>query len=558
MSTTPTPSSPPEADVGLRSKVAIYARVSSAGQLGRDGDDGGDGYSIPAQVQACTLEAERMGCEVEKAYVERAESARSDDRPVLQQMLRELPTLGVEYLIVHKVDRLARNRLDDALLYQKLVGMNVTLVSATEKIDHTPAGRLMHGMLATFAEYYSNNLSTEIKKGLRQKHAMGGTPGRPPIGYRPVGKLIEGREVRTVEVDPDRGPLVALAFELYATGNWSLSALTEHMRLQGLIARPTAKQGGKPLSRATLHATLKNPYYKGIVEYAGKRVVGRHEPLVSPETFDQVQAVLTAARQGGDRSHKHDHFLRGFLYCAECGGRLLYSQNTGNGGTYAYWFCTNRAVRKRKKTCHTGHYSVEQVERAVERLYKRLQISDADAQRIRDDVAAELEERHQIIHREAAKHRKRIEKITAHQAKLAQLFYDDLVSEDVLRSEQERLKDERAAAERLLDVVTIESEEVDGALTIALDRAANPARVYADGTPMERRILTGSFFQRIEIGPDQDATETVLTPVYEALKAWKADLGQPVQGSTLVDYRPPGLINLVYLSVKMVNIIKTL
>ena len=79
-------------------------------------------------------------------------------------MLRELPSLRVKYLIVHKVDRLARNRLDDATLYQKLVGMGIKLVSASENIDETPAGQLMHGMLATFAEYYSNNLATEIMK----------------------------------------------------------------------------------------------------------------------------------------------------------------------------------------------------------------------------------------------------------------------------------------------------------------------------------------------------------------------------------------------------------
>jgi DNA invertase Pin-like site-specific DNA recombinase len=98
-------------------------------------------------------------------------------------MLKELPALGVKYLIVHKVDRLARNRLDDATLYQRLVGMGIKLVSATENIDDTPAGQLMHGMLATFAEYYSNNLATEIVKGLTRKHEQGGTPFKPPIGY---------------------------------------------------------------------------------------------------------------------------------------------------------------------------------------------------------------------------------------------------------------------------------------------------------------------------------------------------------------------------------------
>jgi site-specific DNA recombinase len=216
-------------------RTAIYARVSSAGQLGRDEND--DGYSIPAQVQACERKALDLGATVERAYVERAESARSDDRPVLQQMLRELPALGVRYLIVHKIDRLARNRLDDARLYEYLVSHGITLVSASENIDATPAGRLMHGMLASFAEYYSNNLASEIKKGLDQKHQLGGTPFKPPVGYMPKRELIGARDVRTVVTDAERAPLVQLAFDLYATGEWGLHALAAHLEAPGSSLR---------------------------------------------------------------------------------------------------------------------------------------------------------------------------------------------------------------------------------------------------------------------------------------------------------------------------------
>lgn len=116
-------------------------------------------------------------------------------------MMSELPGLGVRYVIVHTVDRLARNRLDDATLYERFMGMNITLVSASENIEATPAGRLMHGMLAAFAEYYSNNLATEIKKGLHQKHQTGGTPFRPPIGYLPHRELIGNQDIRSVVVD---------------------------------------------------------------------------------------------------------------------------------------------------------------------------------------------------------------------------------------------------------------------------------------------------------------------------------------------------------------------
>src|SRR3954469_2156019 len=307
-------------------RAALYVRVSSTGQLGRDGDE--DGYSIPAQVQACKRKAADLGATVARAYIERAESARSDARPVLQQMLAELPALGVKYLIVHKVDRLARNRLDDATLYERLMGMGITLVSAAENIDATPAGRLMHGMLATFAEYYSNNLATEIKKGLTQKHLSGGTPFKPPLGYRAKRELVGNQDVRSVELDPERADLVRLAFELYATGDWPLHRLAAHLEELGLRSRPTPKRPAMPLRMTSVHKLLTNPYYHGVVEYQGRRVIGRHEPLVSRELFDTVQAQLAARAVAGDRPSKHKHYLRGSLYCAECGGRLLFTMNT--------------------------------------------------------------------------------------------------------------------------------------------------------------------------------------------------------------------------------------
>lgn len=97
----------------------------------------------------------------------------------------------------------------------------VTLVSATESIDQTPSGgMLVHGIMSSIAEFYSRNLATEVTKGLTQKVAQGGTPpGRAPIGYLNVRRTDDqGREIRTVEVDAERAPLIAWAFERYAEG----------------------------------------------------------------------------------------------------------------------------------------------------------------------------------------------------------------------------------------------------------------------------------------------------------------------------------------------------
>jgi site-specific DNA recombinase len=521
-----TPPQQPNPDTEPAETAAIYVRVSSTGQLGRDGDE--DGYSIPAQVEACTKEALSRGAEVAKVYIERAESAKSDDRPVLQYMLRELPTLRVKYLIVHKVDRLARNRLDDATLYQKLVGMGIKLVSASENIDETPAGQLMHGMLATFAEYYSNNLATEIMKGLRRKHEMGGTPFKPPIGYLSKRELIGAQDIRSVIVDPVRAPLVKLAFTLYSTGEWPLHRLAAHLEEQRLRSRGTRRYPERPLGANRINALLRNPYYIGTVAWNGQRYAGKHDRLIDEDTFDKVQELLTAANIKGERPQKHRHYLRGTVVCDECLGRLLYGRHRGRSGRqYEYFCCNNRAVRRRKTQCSSGHSPVPTVEEGVLALYRTLRLDPQVQEQIRTELRQELTDRTGLVEREAERHERALKAIEAKQEKLVQLFYKDLVSEDVFAAEQTKLKDERRAAKHLQATATAQLDDLQAALELALSRIETPYEVYRDGTEMERRIMNRAIFEHIQVGEEGHITGSTLTPVYDALSAWQPGLGRP-------------------------------
>jgi site-specific DNA recombinase len=514
-------------EVEFQEIAAIYARVSSSGQLGRGDDDDGDGYSIPAQVKACEREAELRGARVIKAYIERAESARSDDRPVLQKMLKELPALGVKYLIVHKVDRLARNRLDDAQLYERLVGMGIKLVSASENIDETPAGRLMHGMLATFAEYYSNNLASEIKKGLRQKHENGGTPFKAPVGYKSKRTLIGNQDIRTVVVDKERAKFVQEAFDLYATGDWTTRRLAEHLKRQGLRSRETPKVSSRPLRLTAIQEMLRNPYYVGIVVYCGKRVPGRHKRLIDPDTFDKVQALLSARSMSGDRPHKHQHYLRGTLYCAICGGRLLYSKHRGNGGEYEYFCCIGRSTRRQGGACPSRYYSAPEIEKTIADYYRSVHVPKPVRERIWTDVQRDADERTAIVAKDIERHQRKIQKLTDNQARLVQLSYEGLVTSEVLATEQQRLEAEKQQVQRLLDAAELHAKDIESALDGALAKTRTPHATYLASTPLERRLLNQTFFKRILIGDEGVIESAELTPVYGALAAWAPSLGRP-------------------------------
>jgi len=229
----------------------LYLRVSTTRQAHRGGQ--AEGYSIPAQREACTRKAAELGGAVVGEFVDAGASARSADRPQLQALLRRLADTSqpaVSYVIVHKLDRLARARADDVDLLMAIQSAGAELVSVSEQIDGTPAGMLLHGIMASLAEFYSLNLSNEAKKGMGEKAKRGGTIGYAPVGYRNVSTRLADdsgveRDVKTVEVDPERAPHVIWAFQRYAEGDISITSLTAALAARGLTSRRRISSDGR-------------------------------------------------------------------------------------------------------------------------------------------------------------------------------------------------------------------------------------------------------------------------------------------------------------------------
>jgi site-specific DNA recombinase len=224
-----------------------YLRVSSRRQVDKGFDE--DGLSLPAQREACARYANEHGIAIVGEYIERGESARTADRPEFQAMLARIQQdRDVQVVVVHKVDRFARNLEDHVTVRALLRRLGVELVSVVEPLDDSPQGRLTEGIHALMAEFYSANLAAEIRKGMTQKAKQGGWPHQAPLGYRNVRKPIGGRLVACIEPDPDRAHHIVAAFELYASGDWTLERLTAELAARGLRNRGRRDYSPKPLS----------------------------------------------------------------------------------------------------------------------------------------------------------------------------------------------------------------------------------------------------------------------------------------------------------------------
>jgi site-specific DNA recombinase len=529
MAVTRNPRSPTRAMAGSRDRGVIYLRVSSSRQADTDYDE--EGFSIPAQRGGCQRKAEAMEVPLAASpdYVDRGESAKTADRPALQAMLQRVETdPSIGYVFVHKIDRLARNRADDISIVARIRAAGAQVVSVSENIDETPSGLLLHGIMASIAEFYSRNLATEILKGATQKAKSGGTLGRAPIGYRNVRENIDGREIRTVDLDPERAPLVKHAFELYATGNYTIADLSIILEQRGLLTRPTPQAPSKPLALSQIHAMLHNDYYAGVVRYAGQSYPGRHKELVPLPLFQRVQEMLEAKRIAGERDRVHHHYLKGSLCCGECGGRLVFSRNTGRRGvSYDYFLCRGRQLG----TCSQRYRPLEMIEIAVARYWEHIQLTDAQRERAKEVIHSNYDGLIEVAKRELAKAARKLDQLDDQEDKLLERHFADKVSERTYQRQFERIQHERATAEQTLDELGVSYDTLLETLDAALDLTRDIASAYWNASPPERRFLNQSFFERLDIYEDEVAQATVAQPFRDLLDAeFIEKLAQDPQG----------------------------
>ncbi|WP_332306273.1 recombinase family protein [Actinomyces sp. oral taxon 171] len=490
-------------------RAVSYIRVSTREQAQRGGSE--EGVSLPAQREANKRKAQSMGALVVKEFADRGESARSANRPELQKMLAYLKEDGgIDYVIVHKLDRLARNRADDVEINRAFEEAGVRLVSTSENIDQTPGGMLLHGIMSSIAEFYSRNLANEVMKGMGEKARNGGTLGKAPLGYLNVRARDEnGRENRTIALDEERAPLIRLAFTEYATGNWTVRQLADHLNTVGLNIPPTPRRCAKPITATRLQEILRHPYYKGIVTFQGVEYPGKHEPLVDSQTWQTVQTIL-ASRRYGERQRIHNHFLKSTVVCGHCGARLSVQNAKNSKGTiYPYFVCARRC---RLHDCAFTAVLIDVVEDRMSDVYQTIQLSAEDRTQIEHylhDELAQIEGDKAKAVRSLTTRRTNIED---RRRRLLHAHYEGAVPLDLLKEEQAELSTELNQIERQLAAYQADAAEVRQHLTQALDLLEDCHRLYSAAPAHLKKLLNQVFFERVLVNPRVDEEGRVILP----------------------------------------------
>lgn len=325
-------------------KAVIYARYSSDNQREE---------SIEGQLRECTAYCVKNDITILRTYIDRALSAKTDNRPDFQRMVKDSAKGLFDVVIVWKLDRFARNRYDSAHYKAQLRKYGVKVLSATENISEGPEGIILESMLEGMAEYYSAELSEKVIRGhtenaLKCKY-NGGTP---TFGY------VIDKDMQ-YQLDPRTAPVVLEIFTRYDQGA-TMKEIMEEMRQKGVT---TVR--GKKIDLNFMARLLKNRKYIG--EYSYREIVtpGGIPAIVPQDLFDRVQKRLAANRKAPAR-HKaeDDYLLTTKLFCGYCGAYLCGESGTSRTGkVHHYYKCVS--VKKKRTECHKKPVRKEWIEDLV-------------------------------------------------------------------------------------------------------------------------------------------------------------------------------------------------
>ena len=310
----------------MTTKFFLYARKSSEAEERQ-------AMSIEAQLHELTELAEKENLNIVETFIE-SKSAKKPGRKEFARMIEKIhaskETIGI---LAWHPDRLARNSID---------GGQIIYLVDTEKIsalrfptfwfEPTPQGLFMLQVAFGQSKYYSDNLSENIKRGIRQKIRRGEFyGGKAPAGY------INNPKIRNIEPDVLKVKIIQKFFSDFAKGLYNLETARHHLSNSGIVC-----SNGNTYTPFMVYRLLTNKTFIGLIERKGEVYEGNFQPLINKATFETVQKKLQERARPRKSTKLYDFPFRGMFKCAECGGQITAQFAKGNGGTYRYYRCSKK------------------------------------------------------------------------------------------------------------------------------------------------------------------------------------------------------------------------
>lgn len=349
--------------------VVIYARFSSQRQ---------NETSIEAQLEECHRYCEQNNYNVVGEYIDRALSAKTDDRPDFQRMILDSNKKLFNAIIVYQLDRFARNRYDSANYKAKLKKNDVKVFSVKEHISEDASGILVESVLEGMAEYYSAELSQKVKRNLKlnaEKGLFNG--GYPPFGYKVVTVDYGTYKKKKLEPDVELAHIVKEIFEMRADDT-NLLDIVDFLNSKGYKTVM-----GNKFQKSSLENMFRNKRYIGTTTFDGVEYPNTMPAIIDEELFNRVQIVVQKYKHSpAIAKADEEYILTTKLFCGKCKSTMVGSSGTSQNGTiYKYYVCSNSL----KKKCNKKNISKQLLEDLVVNECRNI-LTDANINMIANKV----------------------------------------------------------------------------------------------------------------------------------------------------------------------------
>lgn len=332
--------------------------------------------SIDAQFRAIQDFCQKNDIQILKFYKDEGISGTTDSRPQFLEMIETAGELkeNIDYIIVHKLDRFSRNRYDSAIYKRKLTQCGIRVLSVLENLDDSPESVILESVLEGMSEYFSKNLSREVKKGMYENaYNCKFNGGTPLFGYR----IDENKNYVIHEYE---AIAVRLIFDMFSKG----ATYTEIISKLDEMGYKTTK--GNSFKNTTLYEMLSNERYIGNYIFSKndyklgdkKRNNHRHKKredmiiiengnpaIIDKETWQMVKDRQKINKMVSNKA-KYTYLLSPILYCEECGRKISgITRKNSKGEIYHYYRCTN-------KNCNQNSVRTDKVERNLFEYFNKM------------------------------------------------------------------------------------------------------------------------------------------------------------------------------------------
>lgn len=309
--------------VNEKCKAVIYARFSSDKQREE---------SIEGQIRECTQFAKSQNLEIIGTYIDRALSARSDNRPDFLRMIADSSKGLFQYVVVYQLDRFSRSRYDSAVYKHKLKKNGVRVLSAKERIGDDPSSIILESMLEGYAEYYSAELSQKVKRGMTEnvlEHKWTG-------GYVPLGYSLAPD--KTLQIDPSGAEAVKIIYEKWLSG-YRIMDIIRYLNEHNYVTSRKSKFRYNSLNRI-----LTNPIYTGLYRWGTIEVADYAPAIITQKQFALAQEKIHHIKAHPRAKRRSANYaLTGMIYCGVCGSPMTgQSGHSKSGALYHYYRCSTK------------------------------------------------------------------------------------------------------------------------------------------------------------------------------------------------------------------------